>query len=306
MDPGVKPHKLGPGNKYFSCFVENQFHKNGTVTNPCEPKAPGGNFDSGYNIYYTLEDHDGFYNELLEKYGIVEEWVTLGEREDKRTCEAGGAGCASHEHHFYGYPVPSGNVTVNDPSEILSKGFDTFTTLQDTILGHYFAMRTGDYAGYLNDPMEVLVMPASLAVQASEAMVQVAKIGQKEIEEEKKTLIITILSAVLFALPFVGEGFAVAGGTILISIGRIITFVGAAGDSALSAYTIYEDPKNAPIAIFSILTDGAGGLGRTPEQMSHAGGIRRGMPSEDVPKLGTVFKENDDLVRNMVKYCRKK
>jgi hypothetical protein len=69
------------------------------------------------------------------------------------------------------------------------------------------------------------------------------------------------------------------------------------GAAALSSYSIYEDPDNAPLAIFGILTDCAGSLGRTPEQMSKLGSLRRGMPDEQTPKMGALYKENDKVLQ---------
>jgi hypothetical protein len=300
----MDPTKPGPGNKYFSCDLD--MNDKVITSNPCKPNVAytDPTHNPFYTITYTLKDRDGFFADLLNNYGITEEWVEFGDQRDQRHC--GTRGCPIVNRHFKGIPMRSDDINVQDPKEILEKGFDGFTTLQDTILGYYFQMLSGTYAGYTSDVIEVLVMPASLAVQASEAMAQVAIIGEEEEEAERKSLIITIFSAILFALPVVGEGLGVATSTILRTIGRLITLVGATGDGALSAYSIYEDPKNAPLAILAILSNGAGGLGRTPESMKNLGRLRRGMSADDLPKLGKTFKENDDIIQKMVKACRSK
>ncbi|KAK4118536.1 hypothetical protein N657DRAFT_637959 [Parathielavia appendiculata] len=92
-----------------------------------------------------------------------------------------------------------------------------------------------------------------------------------EENEEDKNLILTIISAVLFFVPIVGEFSAAAVGL------------------------------PAPLAIASIML---GGKIRTPKEYGLAAGLRRGLTSSVKEGMGDVCKKNDQSLTNIVRVCR--
>lgn len=125
----------------------------------------------------------------------------------------------------------------------------------------------------------------------------VKDIGEKAAAEEKKNLIITIISAILFFLPFAGEAAIAAN---LINLGRMIVMIAAVGEAALTIQDIVDNPLLAPLAILNGLSRGTL---KTPTAFATQATTRRALNSNDLSKLGPVYTRNEDSLRMAVKTC---
>jgi hypothetical protein len=301
----MNPHD-GPGNKYFDCDVSEADRGHTGRSSPCNPNLT---IDSTHNtiltITYTLRDHDGFFAELLKTYGITEDWVKFGDYTEQAICGTRGCPISGIRRTYNNVPQAADSYTVPNPKDIIEGGLLGFDRVSDTIVGYILQQRFNQYIGVPADTIQVLEIPITMFAQATEAMGTVANIGQQEEDAEKKQLIITIVSAILFALPLVGEGLGAASGAIVASVGRIIALVGAVGNAALSIYQIYEDPASAPFQILGILTGGTGGLGRSVSELGALGKLRRAIGDVNLARLGSVFQREDAVITKLVNVCRK-
>ncbi|KAE9573163.1 Glucan 1,3-beta-glucosidase [Colletotrichum fructicola] len=288
----------GAGNKYFTCT----FAENGR--NETSQKCPFGNWINTYDeftIYYTLDDETGFFNELQSTYGIIPAWVKFSEKIDQVTCTGSAATCTRTKYVYEGRPLPADSITVANPKDIISQALPGFTNLRSTLASMFFQMKLGIWDGVNDEVISVLSMPVSLAQQAVESMAQVAVIGEEAAEEEKKELILTILSVVFLVIPFAGEALGPELDATILTFGRIIDLIGAGGNTALAFYDIAKEPTSAPMEILGLLM--AGGLGRDSSEMGKLAKARRDMTEVDLGKIGAIFKKNDDVIQNIIHEC---
>jgi hypothetical protein len=143
-------------------------------------------------------------------------------------------------------------------------------------------------------------MPVALIQQAIQAMIQVKAIGETEVVNERKQLILEIVTAVLAVVPFVGDAAASAAG--LSQLARVISLIGEAANGGLTLYSIVEDPSSAPMAIFGMLLGGAG-LTRDESSFAEMASLRRGMSADDLAKIGTVFTDQSSKIKKIVQSC---
>jgi hypothetical protein len=148
-----------------------------------------------------------------------------------------------------------------------------------------------------------MAMPVSFMQQAIENMAQVRAIGDKVLDQERMSLIFTILSVVFMVIPFIGQALAAETAVFLQIAGRIMALIGAAGNAGLVVYDIIQDPLMAPMAILGSL---AGGVGRSGRDVKKLADAKRSMKAEDIAKLGDVFKRNDKVVENLINFCKKR
>ncbi|KAJ0340197.1 hypothetical protein COL922a_003629 [Colletotrichum nupharicola] len=261
----------GAGNKYFTCtFAEN-------------------------------DDETGFFNELQSTYGIIPAWVKFSEKIDQVTCTGSAATCTRTKYVYGGRPLPADSITVANPKDIISQALPGFTNLRSTLASMFFKMKLGIWGGVNDEVISVLSMPVSLAQQEVESMAQVAAIGEEAAEEEKKELILTILSVVFLVIPFAGEALGPELDATILTFGRIIDLIGAGGNTALAFYYIAKEPTSAPMEILGLLM--AGGLGRDSSEMGKLAKARRDMTEVDLGKIGSIFKKNDDVIQNIIHKC---
>lgn len=293
----------GPGNKYFTCTLE--LNDKNTTTQKCPIGSTFYVDYTDYTIYYNLDDSDGFFKELEATYGIVKTWVQLGDKEYKNHCGPS-RNCQRYDYKSKGqYPIPAANYTVDNPKDVIVAAAQGLNDTLTSLAAFSFEFASGMYDGADADVLNVMIMPVSLAMQAVDAMAQVIVIGEEEKEEERKQLILEIVSAILFVLPFAGEALGAEVGTVLGALGRIISIIGATGNAALTFYDISNDPESAPMQILGLLLGGRGGsVRREASDMSDMAKLRRGMKDGDIGKMGSVFKKNDDAVQKLLKMCR--
>lgn len=146
-------------------------------------------------------------------------------------------------------------------------------------------------------------MPVFMMAQAVESMAQAKEIGEDMEEQEANDLLLTIITAILFIVPVVGELGAAAAG--LGRLARAFAAIGAASDFGMTIVDVVQNPEAAPMAIAGLML---GGKIKKPKEFSAAAAAaatRRGMSTAVRDGLGDVFKNNDMALSNIVKVCRK-
>lgn len=144
-------------------------------------------------------------------------------------------------------------------------------------------------------------MPVFMMAQAVESMAQAKEIGEDMEEQEANDLLLTIITAILFIVPVVGELGAAAAG--LGRLARAFAAIGAASDFGMTIVDVVQNPEAAPMAIAGLML---GGKIKKPKEFSAAAAAtRRGMSTAMRDGLSDVFKNNDMALSNIVKVCRK-
>lgn len=62
-------------------------------------------------------------------------------------------------------PQSSGNITVTNPKDIISNSLPTIASLQLQIIGYQFDALSGQWAGSIDDIVQVASMPVLLITQ---------------------------------------------------------------------------------------------------------------------------------------------
>jgi chitinase len=156
--------------------------------------------------------------------------------------------------------------------------------------------------GWLQRRCGSSLLSAGLSLRAAVDSMEEAKEKGGEIREEEKKniIIITIISALLFLIPFVGEIAAIAAGAA--TVARITAMVGLIGNAAFTIADVVANPENAVMAIMGLI-----GAGRVRKHRAFAdlGAARRAQTKYDVSKMGATFKKHDDSLQKILGNCRK-
>ena len=290
----------GACNQYFTCHYEAA----GTdVTGKC-PLNLTPREESIFTLTYTLDDENGFFNEIATRYGIDKSWVKWGDEVTQRSCSGSSPDndCEPVVQSLMNYPQAADDFDVTNPKDVITTALPGIQGMQLQMTATQIEMKLGLWSGSYEDVVQVYSVPVFMLAQAVDSMAQVKDIGEQEQESEEKNLILLIVSAVLFFVPFVGEaGLALAGFT---TMSRVIGMLGELANGALTVYDIVQDPKSAPLAIIGGLLGLAGPtIPRTPKGLGDLAKIRRGMKASD---FGDLFKKNDDVLQKIIGACKRR
>src|ERR1700753_3902893 len=167
----------GPCNQYFTCIYNANGHNSSSTA--CPP--PGLDFysDPGWDTYYTLVNATGFYAEMLNTYGIPQDWLSFATKDTPLICqqEEQPTSCFNYDKNQHNFPVEASSITVPDPRDVFTNASNNFAALHSPIDAAYMDMAAGGWNGSNADAASIFVMPVSMAVQAAQAMQQVQVIG---------------------------------------------------------------------------------------------------------------------------------
>ncbi|PYH90291.1 hypothetical protein BO71DRAFT_487248 [Aspergillus ellipticus CBS 707.79] len=287
----------GAGNAYFSCTP--QIYEVNRTTTSCPWYEDSGTF----TVYYELTNATGEWTMLADEYGIEESWVRFGtsELDERCTPEMYKNGCLSLDATSIGVPLKADDVVITDPRDIIADALPNLENLKEGILAAQIDMMLlGSWPGYSDDIIQTYSLAVTLLMQAVSSMQEVVQIGEVEEEAKKKELIEDILMAVLLVVPFLGDVDAIS--DTFTGLARIITLVGDVSTAAYTVYSIVEDPDDAIATIFETLL--LGGL-RTPEEYESMTAARREMSGDAITALGSVFKEKNTQIEDMLMSCIK-
>jgi chitinase len=296
--------EFGNIRKYTDCDFQRSGGKD-KYNGPCENlmKDDPLIFQGKMTMKMTIRDSDGFYDALEAEAGIISDWIELGEfKEEVNDC-SGCQGspsclCIYKDVTITGIPVLKKDFGIPDPKEII-KSID-LEAVKNDMSARFFDIVAGIWDGSNGDVVQVLSVPVFLFAQAVDSMEEAKEKGGEIREEEKKNLILTIISALLFLIPFVGEIAAIAAGAA--TVARMIAMAGLIGNAAFTIADVVANPENAVMAIMGLI--GAGRV-RKPRDFADLGAARRAQTKYDISKMGATFKKHDDSLQKILGNCRR-
>lgn len=301
MVPSAINKVISDHGKYVQCSQS----KNGEWTDPqpCFLSL----LEDRWAVKYILVDEEGFYNQLLTKYGVPKSWVEVSTVEKKDNfcvpdVRSGGQVCHKTDQVNQDIPHAKDDFTITNPKDSIAGALPRFQDLRTDIISTWADMSFFLWDGDDSDAVQALATPVFMLLQNVDSMANIKEIGeqQKEKDErEKANFIITIISAVLLILPFAGEIVGSVAGVAWVADAALLADV--ASSIAIAGYDIVQDPSSAPMELLNILFSGAG---RTGKNLEKAAGVRRSIPSEDLAKFGDLFKAKDDLLQGLLKICK--
>ncbi|KAK4184083.1 Mutanase [Podospora australis] len=320
-DPNKDEEKMrGAGNKYFTC----SYRRDGkALTTDCPPpKEVWNDKEQAYTIKYTVRSENKLKEALDADLGIAWSWIKFDTDTTRKSCistgmEAGevrtGVGsraCRQITQKREGFPMRDHNakVEVGNPKKMIEAAMPNITALGEGLYAQYFDQASGAAEAQIEDVVTAASVPIFMLQNALESMKEIKRIGAKEREEKKKSLILLILSIVLMVVPFVGEAFgAVFGGATMIT--RVALIISEVGNAALTVVDIVKDPLSAPFAILGMVTGSFGGVksGQTNKSvMKDAADVRRALKDVDLKKFGKGFTVRDARIQKIIGACVRK
>ncbi|KAF2261554.1 glycoside hydrolase [Lojkania enalia] len=288
----------GEGQKFFDChFVGNGKDWKGQCPVPRDVR--GGLLIGIWTIDMTLRDKEGFYKDLYDKTGIMEEWIKFDKYEEETMCNP--SPCNKLELTVNGMPFLKDDYEVPNPKDIVSEALGNTNNLQVNLGARMIDVSMGLWLGNNADVVQALSIPVFLVENAIDGMEDAKELGEEADKEEAKNKLLLILSLVFLIVPFLGEAAAVAAGAA--TMARVIALIGAGANAGLALQEVIENPDMAPFAIMELLT--AGRL-KTPKQFTDAVKFRNVMKEADIKTLGEKFVKQDALVQTIVKRCSRK
>ncbi|KAK7178764.1 chitinase [Paraphaeosphaeria sporulosa] len=287
----------GAGLPYFDChWVGGNKDWRGACPVPQDVR---GNQPFGvWKITQTLRDSDGFYKDLQNKTGILQDWIEFFTYKEHSNCQP--EPCNNLDLTIEGQARLKKGYDIPDPKDVVTKAMGNQGSLMHSLTVQIFSIGMGLWNGSIQDVVQSLAVPVFLVQNAIEGMEDAKELGEEEEKEEAKNKLITILSAVFMVIPFLGEAAAISAGAT--TIARLIAMVGAAANGGLAIQTVVEDPSMAPFAVMEALS-----LGRlkTPKEYFDAAKFRTVMKEKDISALGSKYVSQDAMVQKIIKTCKK-
>ncbi|KAM0325563.1 hypothetical protein ACHAQA_007550 [Verticillium albo-atrum] len=308
--------RTGGYTKWFDCDAKDYDDRSRDWKGKCEDMGDhiGAWLKGVLSIEVTLRDENGFYNTLEEEFGVMPEHIEYGTYEENNKpgspClpENGGqpvgpGGICTPITHILkvsGIPQLKSNFEIPNPKDIIKEVSGNLEEIRDGMAARFFDIVSGIWDGGNGDVLQVYSIPVFLLSQAVESMDEAKKTGGEILQQEKENLIINILSALLFFIPFVGQFAAMAVGAA--TVARMIAMAGLTANAAFSIADIVDDPANAAMAIMGLLS---AGRVRKPRDFISLGTARRAQTKAGVSKMGATFKKHDDSLQKVLGNCRK-
>ena len=263
----------------------------------------------------SLRDREGFFTDLLNDTGVAEEWINFnGHRRDVVYCENPGSMMCppvSGTRDWYEWPDKNEKIEVDNPKDLVTKSMGSIPDLQRDLRNTKWRIISGTWAGNAEDVVQVFSVPIFMLSEAIEGMKSAKQMGadeekweEQEARDKAKKLILTIIGAVLFAVPFLGEiGAAIAGASTL---ARFALIAGEVANAAFGIYEMVDNPDSAVMGMLGMMF-GLGSIvkaARTPKGFSEMAAKRAELrTSGGVSKIGGMFQKRDDLLQSIIKRC---
>ncbi|KAK5157149.1 hypothetical protein LTS14_004667 [Recurvomyces mirabilis] len=281
----------GAGNQYFTCaFVEAYTPgiKSETITHQCPITQKEIGFIAAYTVTYTLNDANGFFDALQTQLGIEKDWVQFGDQSTPLFCDTPGTPCTGQGIELVNYPMAAGKITVTNPKDTVTAAMTNVTATQFTLLAAEVDLVAGLWYGSTNDIVQVLSMPVLLLQQGLDSMAQAKTMAQSQKAQDRKNLILEILTVIFTFIPFLDDVAPAA-----LAAAKIGTLIGDAGSLAITLQDIVTNPSSAPLAILGVV-GGAGATLADVGNMAKLANARRGISEDTITGIGSKFKALDD------------
>jgi GH18 family chitinase len=299
-NPAPNQEVEGQGQKYFDCDFDRD-----TTTYKGQCPVPrdkiGPRYWGQWELDMKLRDKNGF-EEGLGGLGISPDWVEFGDYKDEIKCWRGPLpdSCLDFKMEITGYPKIKADFEIPNPKDIMTDALPNLESLKLQIAERWLDLAMGIWDSDGDDVVEVLSVPVFLLKQAVESMAEAKEIGEDVEEEERKNLIMTVLTAVLCFVPVIGQYSAAAAG--MVATARAFVALGAVGGAALTIVDIVENPESAPMAIAGLLMGGGGRL-KGPSQFANAAKAKSAMTPKMRTDTGAIYVKHDDVLRRIIRKC---
>jgi len=284
---------------------------------PCPTAIPSGVFTSDSSvaeIHYTLTNEDGFYADLLKKYGVDRTWVKIDEHLvylhpgcqygwTKPPTPAQMDQCMHDKGKYWtGFPVP-GDIVVSDPKALIADNADVSRELAAAMQDNAFWADMGGTVATYGDIVDSTSLPAFMMVAAVDSMDRVVETADAISEQDRKETILNFIMGFLMLIPGAGLALDALG---MAAIRSAILLIGDIGDVALTVFSIVDNHgESALFDIFGYLFGRIGavkGKVGTEQSFQDAAALHRGMSNEDLAKI-TPIRDNLNNVKSARGLC---
>ncbi|KAI1852620.1 hypothetical protein JX266_002161 [Neoarthrinium moseri] len=315
ITPYAIKNYMSKGMEFFDCLRDPELML--PETRHCLDFSEDERSQGSFDMTLTLRDREGYFTGLLKETGVIEEWVNFnGHERDIGYCNVEGVGICPPDtgvRDWFGLPQKNDKIEVSDPKDIVTEGLGNIDEIRHNLLTTRLEIMLGVWDGSVDDVVQVLSVPVFMLGEAVEGMREAKELGedQEDWEEEQarekaKQLILTIVGAVLFVVPFVGEVGAVLAGAA--TLARIALIAGETANLAFGIYGMVDDPDSALMGVLGMMF-GLGGItkvGRNPKGFKDMAAKRANLrTSGGVSKIGGNFQKWDDALQDIVQACRK-
>lgn len=280
--------------------------KNTRLHNITVPACPDKDTKYG-NWTYNFKDgkKDDFFKAALDDVGLREEDISfnlvlhasteIGGPLPVRKCQV--IPEYPCKYHYYRHcPQVSPAFTADDipnPKDVIQEALHKMKDLPAELTGMLGLLHIGHFTDDWLHVTESVALPVFMAHEAVRSMAEAHEIGKDLREDQMKNLILLLVQAVLFIIPFVGIAVGTVGG--MASLGRMLALIGDVGLIGVDIYKIVDDPEQAPLLMVGILLTATGGLGNW-NGLAKAAKIKMGMKPADMKKLGpNIMKHMDRM-----------
>ncbi|KAL4804670.1 glycoside hydrolase superfamily [Aspergillus unguis] len=297
--------RIGYGMEYFDCQFPNQDEVVPCAASWDDNLDPLGRYAAATHL--TVPDADEL-TKGFTKAGILDEWVDFGDYSTTRH-NFNTRPTQSWTLTFKGWPIKNDSMVVQNPKDIVTKGLPNIPTMRDEMQTTMLEMQGGMYMG--GDPRDAALAYAPavfMLQQAVDSMEQAKELGEQEEKEEeeeerrrKEGLILLIIGVAFMFVPIVGEVAAASLG--LTNVARVIAIAGELGNGVLATYDTVKNPESAVVNMLGLLV-GAGTFSKVSRDGTGLGTVakyRKGMKASEIASLGTIFKNGDSKVQNILK-----
>jgi hypothetical protein len=279
-------------DEYMTTHGSNRFHcisatggTNHTVT--CPTSIPSDPFSAPDEIYWILDDEKGFFQDMMDSYGIDQTWIKFGDlyvwvdpgchpqtAEDLKACQ----------RYWHGYPLRDvEHMQIPNPKDTISGAMKNLTDF-----GNQLDESAADAGGFMytqdvGDAVDAAQLPLFLTESAVQQMQKIIDAADSITAAEKKSFIVNFVGSLLMLVPAVGETIWALGLGIL---GRVVLLAGEVGNAAFGVYGVVEDPTSAIFSIFGAIIGVRGEIG-----FERAAGSRRSMSEKESTVLGKFVQD---------------
>ena len=313
----------GPCNKHFTCTWRQDGEDK--ETGKCPLTKYEVSQDKSFIITYKMDDEASFNKTLEEDFGVNPEWVELTDILNDSDCNGVGAPpganprpqeddpdlerrqCIQVRQEYRNRPVLRDDAKIPNPKDVVKAASENFEDMLLEITASYIEILFGVWEGDASELVEAISMPVLMVVQSVEIMEDVKEIGedveQQEREQKTKDIIFAVLLAAFIFIPIAGEA-AFALGWTSVTIARLATMIGLAGDAAMTAYDAFEDPQSALMMALLMLIP-IRGVSRDDATVKRIMQKKRDFKGAALNALGDVFKKHDTSVQNILDVCKR-
>lgn len=299
-------------NPNFGCpnRIESRY-KNVTVTCPPDyskrsedPPDYEHNVYNHASTYWTLRDDrkDTFWKDFYLDTGIDKDNVEFQDVERLPCTPSKSPEECRDEDHDFNFPRTHDykREDIANPEDLIKQVYDKLQGLGPQISNSIDQIKSGTFAGSSYDVVDAVSLSIQMVDDAVDNMKTISDTVDEWDAEKRKSIILAFVTAIFLVIPVLGE---IAGSlTAVASIARIAAIVGVAGNTALDVYSIVDDPKNAPLAIFSLVLEPLSLV--DVAKMAKAGSLRRGMKEEDLKALHPKPGSKLDKIEEIKNVCR--